>query len=165
MKMNFFSALDISASGLVSYRARMNTIANNIANVNTTNVGDGTPFQRQFVELRPVADENRWKLPQSKILMLRNNFDHISELGEIIPNDPRYMGVRVSGISTDQTPGQIIYDPAHPDADENGYVTMPNVNIVQEMVNMMTASRSYEANITALNQTKQVALKAISIIA
>lgn len=129
--MRIFHALEVAASGLTSERLRLDVIANNLANVNTTRTPDGGPYQRQMavVASRPV------------------------ETG----------GVRVLGIVRDLTPPVQKYDPAHPDADAAGYVLLPNVNVVTEMVDLISASRAYEANVTAMNAVKQMMLKALEI--
>jgi len=116
----------------------MDTIANNLANVNTTRTARGGPYRRQMV----VFEE---RLAQASGYGLRGN------------------GVRVSRIVEDDDPPRLVYDPHHPDANEQGYVEMPNVNIVTEMVDMITASRAYEANVAALNAAKAMALKALDI--
>lgn len=135
--MSLFQSFDISASALSAQRLRMDTIANNLANVNTTRTEDGGPYRRHmaiFAERRP------W---QSGALGTG--------------------GVRVQGIVEDTDPPRRVYDPGHPDADADGYVLMPNVNVVTEMVDMISASRAYEANIAALNAAKAMATKALEI--
>lgn len=136
--MGLFRVFDISASGMTAERLRMDTIANNLANVNTTRTARGGPYRRQMV----VFEE---RLAQASGYGLRGN------------------GVRVSRIVEDDDPPRLVYDPHHPDANEQGYVEMPNVNIVTEMVDMITASRAYEANVAALNAAKAMALKALDI--
>lgn len=137
--MNLFRSFDISASGLTAQRLRMDTIANNLANVNTTRTANGGPYRRQMV----VFEERLAASMQSG-----------RRLGA---------GVRVSRIVEDDDPPRLEYNPAHPDADEQGYVRLPNVNVVTEMVDMISASRAYEANVTALNAAKSMALKALEI--
>ncbi len=136
--MGLFRVFDISASGMTAERLRMDTIANNLANANTTRTARGGPYRRQMV----VFEE---RLAQASGYGLRGN------------------GVRVSRIVEDNDPPRLVYDPHHPDANEQGYVEMPNVNIVTEMVDMITASRAYEANVAALNAAKAMALKALDI--
>lgn len=145
--MGFFSSLDISASGLTAQRVRMDTISQNIANVNTTRTADGTPYRRKEV----VFEE-------------RTNSDSFaSALSSASERLYGGQGVRVTEIIEDPTDFKKVYDPGHPDADENGYVSMPNVDVVTEMVNMISATRSYEANVTAANATKSMAVKALEI--
>jgi flagellar basal-body rod protein FlgC len=123
----------------------MDIIANNIANIDTTRTETGGPYRRQL----PVFEERRNR-PFSFFLNEKMNSRGKG-------------GVQVSAIIEDQSPFKIIYNPAHPDADEDGYVSMPNVDIVTEMVDMIDASRAYEANVTALNSLKNMALKALEI--
>ncbi len=143
--MDLFSSLDISASGLTAQRIRMNVIASNLANAHTTRTPEGGPYQRQDVvfETTPVS----------------------SSFEDVFRNvlDTSVAAVRVIGIVTDQSASKTIYSPNHPDADPSGYVALPNVNIVEEMVNMLAASRSYEANVTAIQAAKGMALKALEI--
>ena len=140
--MAFFDAFDISATGLTAQRLRMDVISQNMANVNTTRTGDGTPYRRKVTIFREAGGA-----PFARCL------DSLSAGS----------GVRVSAITDDATPGAKVYDPGHPDADADGYVTMPNVNVVTEMVNMISASRSYEANVTAMNNTKAMIAKTLEI--
>lgn len=141
--MGYFSALDIGASALTAQRLRMDTISQNIANINTTRSEEGTPYRRREVifEERKFSD---YLTKSSKEKMVGS-------------------GVRVSAIVEDQSPLKRVYDPGHPDADEEGYVEMPNVDIITEMVNMISATRAYEANVTAINTTKSIAMKALEI--
>lgn len=145
--MGFFSALQSSASALTAQRLRMDTISENIANVNTTRTEEGTPYQRKTV----VFEARGNNIPFSNYLTKASQ--------KAIKNG----GVRVAEIVEDQTPFKSVYDPGHPDADDNGIVQMPNVDVVAEMVNMISASRAYEANITAINTTKSMATKALEI--
>jgi flagellar basal-body rod protein FlgC len=121
----------------------MNVIASNLANVNTTRTQKGTPYRRRVVllESKPMDDFDSVLKSQSEALY----------------------GVKVSEIVEDPTPFKRIYSPGHPDADQIGYVSLPNVNVVTEMANMMMAKRSYEANVSAVSATKALALKALEI--
>jgi flagellar basal-body rod protein FlgC len=142
--MGMFGAIDAAASGLTAERLRMDVISNNIANVNTTRTAEGGAYRRQTVVFAPRANET--------------NFAQVLS-GQLDAGS----GVRVMGISKDNSPARKLYDPAHPDANKDGYVEMPNINIVTEMVDMITATRAYEANVTALNAAKSMALKALEI--
>lgn len=142
--MGMFGSIDAAASGLTAERLRMDVISNNIANVNTTRTAEGGAYRRQMVTFAPRGNEGSF----AKILS--KNLDAGS-------------GVRVVGISKDDSPTRKVYDPAHPDANQEGYVEMPNVNIVTEMVDMIGATRAYEANVTVLNAAKSMALKALEI--
>lgn len=143
--MGMFGAIDASASGLTAERLRMDVISNNIANVNTTRTTEGGPYRRQMVVFQSRENE---QASFSKILAQQ------TEVGA---------GVRVTGIIKDNSPLRRIYEPNHPDADRDGYVNMPNINVVAEMVDMISATRSYEANVTAINSAKSMAAKALEI--
>lgn len=137
--------LDISASGLSAQRLRMDIIADNIANAQTTRPAGEAPFYRRYPVFAPLGAESFGALLNR-------------QMGRQQP------GVKVASIAEDRvTPGESIYDPGHPHADGNGYVQMPNVNVVNEMVNMISASRAYEANVTVINATKSMAAKALEI--
>lgn len=146
--MNIFGALKISASGLSAERLRLDTISANIANANTTRTENGGPYRRQVALLAPMQNEEK-----SFKNVLRRAQGEMSSAA----------GVRVVGISEDPTPNKRVYDPKHPDADSDGYVEYPNVDIMKEMVEAITASRAYEANVTAMNSTKSMFLKALEI--
>ena len=145
--MGLFTSFDTSASGLTAQRYRMDIISQNVANANTTRTADGTPYRRKVV----VFEEKGG----------RTSFDSV--LGRVKDNYAG-KGVRVSKVTEDQwTEMKKVYDPSHPDADENGYVTYPNVNIITEMTNMIDASRAYEANSTAFNASKSMALQGLEL--
>ena len=143
--MNFLGALHISSSGLSAQRVRMNVISSNLANVSTTRTPQGGPYRRKDV----VFATHQGSEPFQNVL--NSHLD--SQLSE----------VRVIGIITDPRPAQIKYDPLHPDANDQGYVELPNVNVMEEMVNMISATRSYEASVAAINATKSMAIKALEI--
>lgn len=145
--MGYFSAINTSATGLTAQRLRMDTIAQNIANVNTTRSTDGLPYRRKTVLFEERSGDDSF----AGIL---NKKISSSITGE---------GVRVVGIVEDEEPFKRVYDPSHPDSNDEGYVLMPNVDTITEMVNMISATRSYEANVTALNSTKSMAVKALEI--
>ncbi|SPD72704.1 Flagellar basal-body rod protein FlgC [uncultured Desulfobacterium sp.] len=143
--MNFFDSLQISASGLTSQKLRMNVISSNLANSSTTRTQEGGPYRRKDIVFSAEPYEN--------------NFESAIKS----PIDDKLSQVKVTGIIEDPRPPIKKFDPGHPDADENGFVSLPNVNLIEEMVNMMSATRSYEANITAVNATKRMAAKALEI--
>jgi flagellar basal-body rod protein FlgC len=151
MELSLFSSLNVSASALTANRFRMDVISSNIANANTTRAryvnGEWLPYQRKMVQLSPQGTQS---------------FDTLlhKALGK---DSAQATGVQVSGIKTDRSPFKLVFDPEHPDADENGYVRLPNVDIMKEMVDMMSATRSYEANVTALNASKNMFIKALEI--
>ena len=136
--MGSFSSFDISASGIHAQRTRLDVIANNIANAETTRSVKGGPYRRQMVTFRAAYDEAR-------------------------RNSPVIAGVEVGEIVEDATEPRMVYDPGHPDADSSGYVRLPNVNVVEEMVDMVSATRAYEANVAALNAAKAMVNTAIEI--
>lgn len=132
------SAMDIAASGLSAQRVRMNVIANNIANAMTTRTEDGGPFRRQLAVFE--ADP----------------------LGAHI--EPSRMGVRVDRVIGDPSPFRTVFDPGHPDANAEGYVAYPNVNLAVEMVDLVSAQRAYEANISVVASSKRILQKALDIL-
>jgi len=145
--MGFFNSLDINASALTAQRLRMDTISQNIANANTTRTENGTPYRRKIV----IFEEKSTTAPFS---------DYLNDASKSMISGG---GVRVAKIVDDQSPLRSVYDPGNPDADKDGYVQMPNVDVITEMVNMISATRSYEANVTAINDTKSMALKTLEI--
>lgn len=150
--MGIFSSINIAASGLSAQRTRLDVISNNIANVDTTRTPEGGPFRRSRVIFRPKVQEPYWRSP-----FLPETMDN--GLGK---------GVRIVEIDKDlDADPRLVYDPTHPDAikvgPQKGYVEMPNVNIVEEMVDMISASRSYEANVAVINGSKSMFMKALEI--
>lgn len=143
--MGFFDAMDIAASGLTAQRLRLDIISQNMANVNTTHTADGGPYKRKTVIFEEAQEKNSFSTILSKKKQESMN------------------GVRVARIVEDQSQGALVYNPSHPDANAQGYVEMPNVNTVDEMVNMISASRSYEANITSFNTMKSMFAKTLEI--
>lgn len=146
--MSIFSAFNVNASGMTAQRYRMDIISENVANAYTTRTQDGTPYRRKVVTFEQKGATA--KTFSSFLGQASNRYDG--------------QGVRVRKVSEDTwTQMNMVYDPSHPDADENGYVTYPNVNIVTEMTNLIDASRSYEANATAFNASKSMAMKGLEI--
>ncbi len=147
--MGFYSSIEVSASGLSAERLAMDTIANNIANVNTTRTAEGGPFKRQLVV---YAQKNE---PAAAAASASDD-----------AGDPARSsaGVEVVGVVNDTAPDRLVYDPGHPDADANGYVHMPNVDVVKEMVDMMAASRAYEANVTAIQEARAMGSSTLGLL-
>lgn len=146
--MGLFTSFDTTASGLTAQRYRMDIISQNVANANTTRTADGTPYRRKVVVFEEKAG--------------RTSFSSLFNTAK-----DRYAGngVRVSKVTEDKwTEMKMVYDPSHPDADENGYVMYPNVDIVTEMTNLIDASRAYEANATAFIASKSIASKGLGLI-
>lgn len=135
--MDPFGIFKVSASGLQAQRTRMNLIASNMANAHTTRTEGGGPYKRKdaVFSSQPVEGAGSEGLE----------------------------GVKVADVVEDQTPPQMVYDPGHPDADKDGYVSLPNVSVIEEMANMMMASRAYEANVAAFNMSKTMILKSLEI--
>ncbi len=147
--MGFMDTLATSASGMTAERLRMDVVANNLANVNTTRTPGGGPFRRQEVALAPAS---------------ANFGETLAGLsGEDDGGEAVRGGVQVSGIVPDMRPFKRVYQPGHPDADKQGYVSLPNVDTVTEMVDMMGATRAYEANVAAVAAVKGMAMKALEI--
>lgn len=164
-----FSAIDAAGSGLTAERLRMDVIADNIANLNTTRTPEGGPYRRKNVIFTPRETSSFFTLPfhreliRERLTALRTDSKHLpfgppEEIGAGLPT-----GVRVLAIKEDDSPFRLEYQPGHPDADEKGYVRMPNVNIVTEMTDMITATRAYEANVTTIKNVRQMMMKALQI--
>ena len=143
--MAFLDSLDISASGLTAQRLRMDVISENIANIDTTRTAEGGPYRRRYVIFQQQDSQ-----PFSEVLS--------NTMGRAGGS-----GVKVAQIADDESPFILKYDPTNPDANQYGYVQMPNVDLTTEMVDMMSATRSYEANVTAVNATKSMAMTAMEI--
>jgi flagellar basal-body rod protein FlgC len=143
--MDFFTAMEVSASGLSAERTRMNVASSNLANVSTTRGADGGPYKRRDVMLS--SDPAAAGIPG----------------GEAGGATQGVFAVKVDGVVEDASPPRLEYDPGHPDANKDGYVAYPNVNVVEEMVDMITASRAYEAGVTALDSAVSMAERALQI--
>ncbi len=148
--MTIFHGFNISSSALTTQRLRMDVVASNMANVETTRGkfvnGEWQPYQRKMVVIQP--NENRFSSHLAKAMGRTDNLGN---------------GVKVSKIVDDQSPFKLVYQPDHPDANAEGFVRLPNIDPLKEMVDMMSATRSYEANVTTLNATKNMLLKALEI--
>jgi flagellar basal-body rod protein FlgC len=134
--MDSFGVFNVSASALAAQRQRMNVIASNMANAHSTRTTEGGPYRRQDVVFTTDPMEG---------------------------SAEGLTGVKVSGIVKDESPFKMLYDPGHPDADKDGFVSVPNVNIIEEMVNMMMASRAYEASVSAFNMSKAMFTKSLEL--
>ncbi len=143
--MDFFSALRIATTGLSVQRTRMNLTSSNLANVETTRTAEGGPYKRRTAVVGAVP--------------LSETFEEV--FGDALHDKTH--GAEVISISADVGQGRLVYDPSHPDANGDGYVEMPNVNPINEMVDMLTASRAYEANVTAVKAIKSMAQNALDI--
>jgi len=143
--MSLFGALDISASGLTAERTRMDVTAQNLANAQTTRGANGQPYQRQVVVLQQIGGFGQ-------------------ALSGAMGNTAAPGGVQVAAIANDSTPNQLVYDPGNPDANAQGYVRLPNVNPVTEMVDMIDESRAYESDVTAMQTTKTMYQKTLDLL-
>ena len=142
--MDFLSSMRISSSGMTANRRRMNTISSNIANVNTARTPEGGPYRRKDVVLEAIPDAKSF--------------------GEILDTNQKKLNrVQVTDIAVDQTAPRLVYDPNHIDANEQGYVAYPNINLMEEMAGMIQATRAYEANASALGASKNMAMTALEI--
>lgn len=143
--MDILTAMSISASGLTAQRARMNVVSSNLANVQTTRTPEGGPYRAKSIVFmaKPVPGDFKAALA--------------GKLSESM------QGVEILGVIEDKEDFKEVYDPSHPDADERGVVLMPNINVMEEMVDMLSATRAYEANVTAINAAKGMALKTLEI--
>ena len=147
--MGFYSSIEISASGLSAERLAMDVIANNIANVNTTRTPQGGAFKRQLVVFAQKPEDPAAAGKDGAPLDDRGN---------------GMAGVSAVGIISDRSPDKLVYDPTNPDADGTGYVHMPNIEVVKEMVDMMAASRAYEANVSAIQEARAMGNSALSLL-
>jgi len=141
--MDILNTLKISSSALKAHSIRLNTISSNLANIETTSTPEGGPYKKKSVYFQssPLSFEQQ----------LKGEMNNASQ------------GVKVTKIIEDDTPPRKVYNPSHPDAKEDGYVDMPNISVLEEMVDMMSATRSYQANVTAIKSAKRMALKALEI--
>lgn len=146
MIMGFIRALDISGSGLTAQKMRMDVLAQNIVNIDTTRSDDGTSYRRKMVVFQERPDDSFG-----------------TYLRKAKAGAQQHGGVQVTEIVEDERALKAVYDPSHPDANEDGYVMMPNVDKIKEMTDMMAATRAYEANITVINAIKLMANKALEI--
>ncbi|KAF0219423.1 MAG: flagellar basal-body rod protein [Geobacteraceae bacterium] len=143
--MDFFTAMDVSSSAMTAERTRMNMISSNLANANSTRTAEGGPYKRKDAVFSAAPMASKFN----------------AALNRLSQKDPT--GVAVVQITEDQNPPRLQYDPAHPDADAQGYVALPNVNVVEEMADMISATRAYEANVTAAQAAKSMALKTLEL--
>jgi flagellar basal-body rod protein FlgC len=143
--MDILTGMRVSSSGMAAQRTRMNTISSNIANINTTRTVEGGPYRRKEVILESIPDAKSF--------------------GEILTTTPEkeIQRVQVTDVAVDRRAPILKYEPDHVDADENGYVAYPNINLMEEMANMIQATRAYEANVAAMNATKDMAMTSLEL--
>ncbi|MDH5763064.1 MAG: flagellar basal body rod protein FlgC [Nitrospinota bacterium] len=142
--MDFLTSMQIGASGLTAQRQRMDAIASNLANIETTRTPEGGPYKRKDVMFTALPLD-----------------DFANTLNDALADQVRR--VAVTEVVEDQSPPTMVYNPSHPDADPEGYVAMPNINLMEEMVNLINATRSFEANVQSVNAAKSMALRAIDL--
>jgi flagellar basal-body rod protein FlgC len=167
---NLFAAFDVSASGLTAQRARLNVVAANLANAQTTRTAEGGPYRRRVLRIEagpagggsPLFEQLLEAKRSGAIEVARTSPRHLKD-PELVEFPGRHAGVSFDVTTDTETPGRLEYDPGHPDANADGYVEYPNVDVVKEMVELMAASRAYEANVTTLNATKAMIKKALEI--
>jgi flagellar basal-body rod protein FlgC len=145
--MGMFDAIDVSASGMTAERLRMDVTAENLANAETTRTPEGGPYQRKAVVLQQASGTG-----------------FAGELAGALGQGGGSAGVEVAGVVAERNSVRMVYDPGHPDANAQGYVAMPNINPVTEMVDLIDASRAYQANVTAMQTTKTVFTKTIELL-
>jgi flagellar basal-body rod protein FlgC len=147
--MSMYSSIEVSASGLSAERLAMDVIANNIANANTTRTPNGGAFKRQLVVFSQKDEPP-------------TTADEAAQTG----GDPgkSLAGVQAVGIMSDPSPDRLVYDPGHPDADANGYVHYPNIDVIKEMVDMIAASRAYQANVTAISEARTQSSQTLNLL-
>jgi flagellar basal-body rod protein FlgC len=150
--MGMYSSIEVSASGLSAERLAMDVIANNLANVNTTRTPEGGAYKRQLVVFAQKQEVD----PNASL-------DPLDTSSDADPGKSRD-GVTAVGIMSDPGPDRMVYDPTHPDADANGYVHMPNIDVVKEMVDMIAASRAYQANVTAISESRAMSSAAVNLL-
>ena len=143
--MDFLTGMRVSSSGMTAQRQRMNTISSNIANINTTRTPEGGPYRRKDVVFEAIPEQKHF--------------------GEVLTDQARLntSRVQVTDVAVDTKAPLLKYEPNHVDANEDGYVAYPNINLMEEMTNMIQATRAYEANVSTMNATKNMALSALDI--
>lgn len=158
-----FASMEISSSGLAAQRRRMNTIAENLANTNTTHTDEGGPYRRKVVRFHEMnrSASLRGAVNREKMAVRTTDQGHISH--DITqPFQRKFSAVKID-VVRDKADPDLVFDPEHPDADESGYVKMPKIDVITEMVDMISAARAYEANVTSIKVSKDMARRALDI--
>ena len=158
--MNLFTAFRISHDGLTSQRTRLNTVASNLANINTTRTKEGGPYRKKM----PVFEANKLEeiFPEDDDFEIEETPLFDEDLNDI-DEKQSVSSVKLNAIEEDKNPPRMVYDPTHPDANADGYVAYPNIDPVMEMVDLISTTRSYEANVSVVDSIKKMATQAISI--
>ena len=162
---SIYRSIDIAGSGMTSQRRRLDAIASNIANADVTNVdGNGAPYLRRHVVMRPDPERSFGSVLNREVKRLKTTTTaHIDRVEGFSKRDETTPLVNGEEIEIPNLKMNVVYDPSHPDADADGYVTYPDVNVMEEMVDLITASRSYEANVTVVNAAKEMITKSLEI--
>jgi flagellar basal-body rod protein FlgC len=168
-EIRLIPGVQIAASGLTAQRARLDAISSNIANASTTRTETGDPYRRQLVQLGAPADvqvpHRKLAAPPTRLELSRSHPTHRPNGDPPTLQSTLASGVVVRGVAEDETPFPVVYDPSHPDADEQGFVRMPNVELLDEMVDLMLASRAYEANLRSLEAAREMAARTLDALA
>lgn len=161
---NIFEIFRISSEGLLLQRVKLSSIAKNIANANTTKTENGEPYRREIVIARTKSEDGGFQREIENIFQPRRGTTRPEEFGQEILSqkvpDTKYLDIEVI---KDESEGRLVYEPTHPDADENGYVRYPNVNVVTEMVEMIMSQRAFEANVSVIESAKNIARDSLDI--
>jgi flagellar basal-body rod protein FlgC len=162
---DIFSSLKISGSGLSVFRRKMNVAAENLANAETTKTKSGGPYKKKEVEIsaKGVKQVFSKQLNSASVQLARTNPGHVPGVPIARSNDLKVMHAEATEVTDPNQKFRLVYDPDHPDADEKGFVKMPDINPLMEMVEMMTAARAYEANVTAIKTIKDITRKSLEI--
>jgi len=162
---NIYRAIDIAGSGMTAQRKRMDAVSSNIANMSVTNVdGNGNPYLRRHVVMRPDPENTfSYELRKASLNLKSTKPWHIHETDAVSKRKEITPLVDTDEMEIPNMKKNVVYDPSHPDADENGYVVYPDVNILQEMADMMIANRAFEANVTVVNAAKQMIMKSLDL--
>ena len=159
-----FGGLNISANGLSAQRRRMNAIAENLANADTSRTEEGGPYRRKIVQLKAKGEHLFSSIVRQAGIKLATTAEGHFQGDSLESSEQSDLPGTIEAQETrDVSPPRMVYDPGNPDADQNGYVNMPNVNIVTEMVNMISASRAFEANVVSINAAKNMAKDSLEI--
>lgn len=162
MSENIFTSFDISSKGLSIQRMRLNAVSKNIANINTTRASDGKPYKREVIIVQAIENEPFVSQLKNEIDLYRTGKDHspmAKPMSEIYNESLQIDAKR----AVDNSPPRLVYEPSHPDANEDGYVALPNINIVTEMVEMISAQRAFEANVQVIDSAKNIARYSLEI--
>jgi len=162
---NVYRSIDIAGSGMTAQRKRMDAISSNIANMSVTNAdGNGNPYLRRHVVMKPDPEKTfSYELRKADLKLRRTRTWHMRETDFLTRRGESTPLVKAEEMEIPNMKKNVVYDPSHPDADENGYVTYPDIDILQEMTDLIIAGRAFEANVTVVNAAKQMIMKSLDI--